>query len=421
VQPVSARSRDFRLLWFGQTVSELGSQVSAVALPLIAVITLHASAVQTGLLAASETLPFLLVGLPAGVLADRVRRRRVLIVTDLVRALLLASIPVAAAADLLSITQLCVVALVTGIFTVLFDVTYQAYLPTLVRREDLMAANSQLGTTSAAAQVAGPGVAGVLVQALGGPAALLVDAVSFVIAGGATTAISHREPAVPPVAEGVTIRAQIVEGLQFVLQHRLLRRIVACTATANLSSGIWAAVMAIFLVRTLHASAATVGLVLAVGSAGGLLGAVLAGSLARWLGTARMIWLPMMTTAPLAMAIPFAQPGGGIALAMLGLAGTSFTAVVYNIAQVSYRQSVCPIDLQGRMNASVRTIVWGVLPVGALIGGAIGSLASPRSAVGVGSLGTSLSGLWVFFSPLRRLRDVPTEAEPGVVGDDVSP
>ena len=269
------RHRDFRLLWGGETVSELGSQVSLLAIPLLAVRTLHATTLEMGLLTAASTAAFLIVGLPAGVWVDRMRRRRVMIGADLGRVLALGSIPIAYALGDLTLAQLFVVTLATGILTVFFDVAYQSYLPTLVGRDHLVEGNAKLTGSAQVAAVAGPSVAGGLVQAIGSAAAVAVDSVSFVVSAVAVGAIRAPEPK-PVVPEGGHPRLVhgIAEGLRFVFGNALLRAIAATTATANLFSGIAAAVEILFLVRQVHASPGVIGLLFTMGGVGGVLGAL---------------------------------------------------------------------------------------------------------------------------------------------------
>ena len=247
------RHRDFMALWSGQTVSEVGSSVTVLALPLLAVISLDATTFEVGLLTACTSLAFLLVALPAGAWVDRWRRKPVLVWGDLGRVVLLGSIPVAKAFGVLGLPQLYVVASLTGVLTVFFDVAYQSYLPALVEPDQLVDANGKIGASQSFAQVAGPAVAGVLVAGLGAAYAVVVDAISFLVSAGATSTIRRPEPEPPPRAAGRRLRDEIREGLAFVVRHPILKRIVGCTATSNFFSSAYVAVEAVFLVRVLHA------------------------------------------------------------------------------------------------------------------------------------------------------------------------
>ncbi|MFF0433778.1 MFS transporter [Streptomyces sp. NPDC004327] len=409
-RPSLLRHRDFMLLWTGQTISELGSMITPFALPFLAVTALNASNFQVGLLTALGSLAFLLVALPAGVVVDRVARHRLMMWCDVLRAAVVATVPVAWYLDTLTLAHLCVVALVTGSLTVFFDVAYQSYVPVLVDKESLIDANGKLGTTGAAAATLGPTAAGVLVAAFGGARALAADAVSFLVSAVSLFLIRTPEPKpARPDGPRPPFRKQMGEGLGFVLRHPVLRRIVACTGTVNLFSHMASAMEMPFLVRELGLSAGQAGLLLALGPAGGVLGGLLASRLARAVGSARIIWLaPLILGLPSLLA-PLAYPGWRVVLYGFGWFAFTFGAIVYNTAQVTYRQQICPPELLGRMNAAVRWIVWGTIPLGALVGGALATWVGLRTTLWIGLVGAGLGGLWVLFSPLRRLRDV----EPG--------
>lgn len=401
------RHRDFRLLWTGQSVSELGSQVTQVALPLLAVLELRATAFEVALLSALSSAAFLLVALQAGAWVDRRRKRPILVRTDWARAILIASLPAAHLLGSLTLAQLYVVALLSSVLTVFFDVAYQSYLPVLVPREQLVEGNAKISASAEVARFAGPALGGVLVGAVGAPLAVGVDAVSFLVSGAATTAVRDDEPAPEPRAPERRLREEIAEGLSFVLRHPILSRIVGCTGTSNFFSSLYGAVEVVFLVRELRASAAVVGLVYSLAAVGGLLGAATATPLARRFGSARIIWLSLAVTAPLLFLGPLAFPGLGVLLVAAASAALGLGAVVYNVAQVSYRQAICPPRLLGRMNAAVRFIVWGTMPLGALAGGVLGAAVGVRATLAVGAAGSCLAVLWVLASPLLRMRDLP--------------
>jgi MFS family permease len=404
---VLLRHRDFRFLWGGETVSELGSQVSLLAIPLLAVRTLHATTFEMGLLTAASTAAFLIVGLPAGVWVDRVRRRRLMIGADVGRVLALGSIPVAAALGGLTLAQLFVVTLVSGVLTVFFDVAYQSYLPALVGREHLVEGNAKLTGSAQVAAVAGPSVAGGLVQAIGSSAAVAVDSVSFLVSAAAVGAIRAPE-AMPTVPEGghAKLVEGIAEGLRFVFSNALLRAIAATTATSNFFSGVAAAVEIVFLVRQVHASPGVIGLLFALGGVGGVAGAFAAGPIARRVGGARATIIGIAGSVG-ALLIPLTMPGAGLLYFGFGFLMVSFSATVYNVNQVSFRQRLCPDRLLGRMNATMRFVVWGVLPVGALMGGLLGAAFGLRTTLWIGAVGQALAGIWLLASPMRRLRDFP--------------
>jgi MFS family permease len=402
------KNRDFVLLWSGQTVSEVGSSVTQLALPLLAVITLDATTFEVGALAACTQLAFLLIALPAGAWVDRWRRRPVLIWADIGRLAVIGSIPIADAFGVLYLPQLFIVAIVAGVLTVFFDVAYQSYLPVLVEPEELVDANGKLGASQAFGQVAGPSFGGALVSAFGAGYAVLIDALSFLVSAITTVAIRTHEPMPEARHPDRRLRDEIKEGLAFVFGHPILRKVVGCTATSNFFSAATGAVLIVFVVRTLDAPTWVIGVVFSVGSLGGLIGGLLAGRIGKAVGTARIIWLSQVLAGPFGLLAVVAFPDWGLTLVAISIFATSVGSVVYNTAQVSYRQSICPPALLGRMNASVRFVVWGTMPLGAIFGGILGSIIGVRETMLVGALGTWAASLWVVFSPLFHMRDLPT-------------
>jgi len=410
------RHRDFMLLWSGQTVSEMGSAVTQLALPLTAVVILKASTLDVGLLTAAATLAFAVIALPAGALVDRRPKRGIMIACDAARLLIIGSVPVAWAAGVLTMAQLYAVAITAGVCTVFFDVSYQSYLPALVEQEHLMDGNGKLGATQSFAQLAGPGLGGGLVGAFGAAGAMSADAISYAVSVVSLLGIKYREPRAQPAAGGGagwgSLRAEIAEGLRFVLRDPILRKVVACTGTANLFSSVATAVEILFLIRVLHVRPAYTGLIFAIAAIGGIAGGVLSGRMARWIGSARVIWFSILVIGAPQFLAALAEPGWRVALFPIGYAMMFFAAVVYNVAQLSYRQAITPARLMGRMNAAVRWIVWGTMPLGALIGGALGTAIGIRPTLWIAFVGSWAAGLWVYFSPLRRLRDVPQVQQP---------
>jgi MFS family permease len=424
--PTLWRHRDFMLLWGGQTVSEIGSAVTVIALPLTAVVVLHATTFQVGVLTALATAAFLVIALPAGAVVDRLAKRKLMVACDAGRMLIIGSVPLAAALGALTMAQLYLVALAAGVATVFFDVAYQSYLPLLVRPSQLTDGNGKLQTTAEAARVAGPGLGGVLVGLFGAAGAMAADAVSYAVSLSSLLLIRAAEPGrarpdrggadagVTPPRPGRRTPPgpwqELTAGLSFAFREPILRKIVACTSTANLFGSMIVALEIIFLVRVLGVRPAYTGLVFALAALGGVAGGAASGPLSRWIGSARIIWVSILGLGPAALLIPLAQPGPGVLLYVAGWASYAFSGVLYNVAQLSYRQAICPPELLGRMNAAVRWIVWGTLPLGALLGGALGSLIGIRPTLWVGAVGAWAAGLWVFFSPLRTMRDVPIPA-----------
>jgi MFS family permease len=412
------RHRDFRQLWAAETVSQVGTQITLIALPVLAVAVLDATPLEMGVLTALETAAFLLIGLPAGAWVDRWRRKRVLVVNDLIRAVALASLPVAWLLDVLTLPQLFLVAAITGTATVFFDVAYQSYLPTLVARDQIVDGNGKLETSRAVAQVAGPGITGVLLRVLGAPLLIALDALSFLLSALFIGGIRHVDT-VPDRSTRRKLRVEIAEGLSFVIRHPLLRRIVACTGTFNLFSSMTMALLVLFVIRTLGLSESTLGFVFSVGAVGGLVGAATASWFARRVGEGRAIPLSSIVCAAAGVLIPLAAVGPPAALLIAGWFIEAWGVVVYNVVQVSFRQRLCPPHLLGRMNASVRFIVYGTMPLGGLLGGVLGQWLGVTTTLWITAAGGFVACLPVVLSPLLTMRDLPDEWDEGKVPDDV--
>ncbi|KOT56932.1 MFS transporter [Streptomyces rimosus subsp. rimosus] len=407
------------MLLAGAAASQAGTQVALVALPLVAVVGLRASAFEVGLLTAAETAAFLLIGLPAGAWVDRVRRLPLLIRTDVVRAVAMGSVPLAALCHVLTMAQLYVVAFVTGVATVFFDVAHQSYLPRVLPGPQLVAGNGALETARSAAQVAGPGLGGGIVQLLGPPVAVLANAAGYLASALFLRGIRVREPE-PEAAAGGSLGAQVKEGLAFVLRHPVLRMIALTTGVANFFSAMLVAVQTVFLTRELGLPPGVLGLMLSASAVGGLAGALCAGPVARRLGQARIIWLAPVVTGPFALLWPLSGHGAAAGWFALGSGAVFFGAVVYNVAQVSFRQLLCPDALLGRMNATLRFMVWGTMPLGALAGGAVAEAAGSRAAVWVCAAGFLLVPVPLLLSPLRKLRDLPAGTGPAAADETAS-
>jgi MFS family permease len=404
---------EFLKLFSAHTISRFGSEVSLLAIPLTAALVLDASAAQMGLLAAFEFAPFLLLSLFAGVWVDRLRRRPIMIVADVGRAVLLGSIPVAAMLGVLRIEQLYVVGFCSGVFTVFFDVADQAYLPVVVSREHLVEGNSKLEVSRSVAQITGPGIAGALVQLVTAPIAVALDALSFLLSGVFLVVLRVREP-VPTrnAAAGSSVLHEVGEGLGVVLGNPLLRSIAGCTGTSNLFSNAMNVVFILYATRQVQIEPALLGIIMAATGPGALLGSVLAGRLARWFGLGTTIVGSILIGAVFSLLIPLASgPLPVVAgLMMVAFFVGGFTSPVYNINQVSLRQVITPDHLQGRMNASMRFIVWGTIPIGALLGGFLGDAIGWWPTLLVTAAAQLLAPLWVFFSPVRTLREQPAAA-----------
>jgi len=414
------RHADFLKLWTAETVSQFGSQITGLALPLAAILVLAANPFQLGLLNAMDALPFLLIGLPAGVWVDRLRRRPILIVGDLGRAMLLASIPVAYVLGALSMLQLYIVGLAVGMLTVFFDVAYQSYLPALVDRDRLVDGNAKLEISRSAAFVAGPPVGGGLIGLLGAPIAILFDALSFLASALFIFAIRKPEPAPEPhldeAGERVGMGRSIREGLAYVVGHRLLRHIAACTGVGNLFNAMSFAVLMLYLVRELGLTPGIIGLVVGIGSIGFLIGALLPERVQRRIGLGRTIVLSALVDGLALFLIPLAPASAPLPFLVVSTLLTGIGQVVYNVSQVSLRQAITPDNMLGRMNATMRFVVWGTMPIGAVIGGILGSTIGLRETLFVGAIGGTLAFLFVLLSPVRSLRSIPEAMPAGADG-----
>ena len=401
-----AHHHDFRQLWAGDAVSQLGVQLVGLAVPVLAVRVLAADAFEMGLLATFEMLAFLVIGLPAGAWVDRWRKKRVLIAGDAARGLLLLTLPAAYLLDALTLTQLYVVALGVGAATVFFDVAYQSYLPDLVPSDRISEGNAKLQGVQSVASVAGPALGGGLIRAIGAPLTIGVTAVCMLASTAFVWRIRHVETP-PPRADRRPLSAEIGEGLSFVRRNPLLVRITACTALSNLFSSVSGALLVLYVLRDLRLTEATVGLVFSAGAVGGLAAAVLATRIAHVLGEGRTIPLAALAGAPFAALTPLASVLPSVPTLVAGSFGLFFTVVVYNITQVSFRQRLCPRPLLGRMNASIRFVVWGTMPIGGFLGGVLGSWLGIVPTLWVAVGGGALAALPVLASPLIRMRDLP--------------
>ena len=405
------RHPDFVKLWTGQSLSQFGTAVTALALPTAAILLLGAGPFQVGVLGALEFLAFPTLGLFAGVWADRLRRRPIMIVCDTLRLLALGSVPAAWLAGVLTIGQLYAVAVVTGVGTVFFDVAYQSYLPALIERDDLLEGNSKLEVTRSLAQVAGPGLAGILIQAFRAANAILADSISYLISVATLLWIRTPEPPPTPRAERSSFFREMWEGVQVVFGHPMIRLIAGSTATSNLGTNMGFAVLVLWFYRDLHLTPAEVGLIFTIGAAGGVVGALLAFPLAQRIGMGRTLAISIFAAGPAGLLTPVAgtSPIPLVLLSVLFFVNFLF-GPVYNINQVSYRQAAIPIHLQGRLNATVRTVIWGTIPLGTFIGGILGARIGLVPTIYVGSAVATLATLWILAGPVR-LKGQP-EVEP---------
>jgi predicted MFS family arabinose efflux permease len=396
----SRLGRDFLLLWTGQSASEFGAQVGAFALPLTAVLLLHADAWQMGVLAALTTLPFVLVGPLVGVWADRARRRPLLVAADVGRTALLAAVPALALAHRLNLAALDAIAFATGCLTALFDIAYQAYVPALVGRDALSQANARLEASRALSQVAGPGLGGVLVSALTAPVTVAASALTY--AGSALTLGAIRHPEPPPRPDPGSLWREVWTGLAWVVRHPLLAPLAGCTATANLFEHVGLALYPLYALHRVGLTPSLLGGVYAASSLGGLAGALAVGRVERRLGTGRALLLSILASGAFRLLIPLApdRKGAGAALLAVAAAGIGFGSTLYNVVQVTLRQRLTPDALLGRMTASMRLFVWGTIPLGSLLGGLVATHLGLRPTLWLSAVGDLTAVAWIAASPL---------------------
>jgi len=403
------RDGNFLTLWGGQALSQFGSQIAELALPVLAVLVLQATEAQVGYLNAAAMAAFLVVGLPAGAWIDRLRKRHVMIWADAVRALALAAVPVLYLAGILEMWHLYAVALVVGIATVFFDVSYQSIVPSLVRPDQIAEANGKLESTQQLAGLSGPAVAGGLVGLITAPLAVLTTVVTYVVSLIALIRTRDHEQLRAP-EDHAPLHREIGEGLRWVFGNRFLRRIVGTTGISNLFATFIFTLTPIYFLRIIGFTPELMGIVFSLGAVGGLLGAIATPRIVAALGEARAIPISAivfsLSMVPFPLAVLLPTPGAFVLLVVQGFVG-SFAVLVYNITQVTFRQRITPARLLGRMNASIRFCVWGVMPLSALAAGWLGTALGTVPALWIGAAGSLLSALPVVVGPFWRQRDLP--------------
>ncbi|MEU6084129.1 MFS transporter [Streptomyces sp. NPDC047108] len=406
-RPGLLRDPDFRHLFAATALGQLGDRIIFLALPLVAIVGLNADEFHVGLLTAMTTAGSLLIGLPAGAWVDRMRKRSVMICTDLVRALVLLAIPMTWWADLLTIWWLYAVALAHGVLTVFFDVAYVSFLPHLVGRGRLVEGNSRLSAIRSVTSISGPAVAGPLVGWAGAPATLLVSSAGMAVSGVLAMRIRAREQKAEPRVAGPRLRREISEGLTFVLRQPVLRATMLGDALFNLFLVMYQTMLLVHLERETGLGSLGMGLTLSVMGCGALVGALLAATVSEKVGQGPVIWLAPLVTCPLTALMPLARTGWSVYVATAGLAALSLGGVVRVVAQSSLQQALTPHRLLGRMSATVRFVSWGCLPLGGVLGGLSGSALGATATLWLGTAGMTASFLPNFLSPLRSLRTVP--------------
>ena len=413
------RNPDFLKLWTSQSVSVFGTQITILAVPIVAAVTLKVSPLQFALLGTFEFLPFVLLSLPAGVWVDRLPRRPILIVADLGRAIALLSIPIAFAFNLLTIWQLYAVGFVNGCLTVFFDVAYQSYLPSIVERDQLVDANAKLELTRTTSQRLGPGLAGLLIGILTASFAVVVDAISYVFSAVFLFWIRRPEPPVEPHDEATgpppSMRQEIAVGLRYVTGHRWLRALALSVAASYLFGNIADSILILYLVTEHQFSPGLIGLAFTIGSVGVIGGTLVTSRVTKLLGVGPAILLASIGESLSWLPVAVAPD----ALLFAGLAGTivslGFFGVVWNINAVSLRQAITPPRMRGRVNATMRFISWSTIPIGTIAGGFLGGVIGLRNTILVGAVGAILTFVPVAFSSMRHIREMPES-----VNDDSS-
>lgn len=400
------RHRGFRSLWLADALSQVGTQVGGIAIPLLAITALHASALQVSALAAAETAAFVVLGLQAGAWCDRWPNRPVLVVADLGRAVVLASVPVAWVAGVLTLLQLYVAVGVAGVFSVFFGVAHRSVLPRLVDRGQLVEGNAKLQGNMSVALVLGPAVGGWLVQAVGGPLTLLVDVGSYVWSAWWLRGLRPRETR-RPVLDRSRLITEIGEALRVVFSEPVLRWTGFAGASIVLFQSMGNAIMLVFLARTVGLNAGTIGLLAAVGTLGAVAAAFTSSRVTRRLGPVRSLVGTVVALGVGFLLVPLADTSWRLIWYAVGTLLSGYCIVAFNIVQVSYRQAACPEHLLGRMNAVMGFLFRATVPIGALLGGVIATTLGTRVTLAISGLGIIAASTWL--RPLRHLGSWPAD------------
>ncbi|MDW4574089.1 MFS transporter [Microbacterium sp. M3] len=402
------RDRNFLTLWSSQALSQFGAQITELAIPVLAVLMLDATEWEVGVLGAAQVAAFLVVGLPAGAWIDRMRKRHVMIVADAVRAVALGMLPLLALFGVLEIWHMIAVALVMGIATVFFDVSNQSIVPSLVRPNQIAEANGKLQSTEQLAGLVGPAVGGWLVGVLAAPLAIIITVGTYVASFVALLFTRDHEQLRAP-DDHKPLLHEIGEGLRWVFGNPLLRRIVLTTGTANFFGTISMTLLPIFVLRELGLTPEMLGIVFSLSSVGGLLGAIATPRIVARIGEARAIPISAIAFSVLPFFLPAISLAPALAFPLLVVQFffASFTVLLYNITQVTFRQRITAPRLLGRMNASVRFVVWGVMPIAALLAGALGTWIGTVPTLWIAAFGELFACLFVVIGPFWRMRELP--------------
>jgi MFS family permease len=398
--------REFIKLWIGQTVSASGSAITSLALPTAAILALHAGPLQVGLLAAFQRVPFVFLTLFAGVWLDRVRRRPVMIAADVGRALILAAVPLAAFASALSMAELYVAAALLGTCTVFFDVGVLAFLPRLIGRDQLTEGYTKLDTSFSISSLVGPGLGGLLIQALTAPVALLANSGTYLVSAVMLALIRRSEPKLETLSEGSAvgrIRDEIVEGLRWVFGHAILRSIVLGLTFAWFGFAMVQPLILVFAYRSLHFTPSLMGAILTVEGVSGLVGLWTSALVVRRLGVGRTMWVTQLVMAGALFAIPLARFGQPVIVMGAALVTFGVAVTMQDLTQVTLRQSLTPDRLQGRMNSIFRLFYWGSTPLASFLGGVLGDRIGPSTTITIGAALCLVAVLGIRLSAMGRL------------------
>jgi predicted MFS family arabinose efflux permease len=398
--------KDFAKLWAGQTVSEVCSRITREGLPLTALLTLHANAAQMGVLSAISSASVLVFGLGAGVLVDWWKKRPVMIAADLARAGLLGLVPLASFTHVLSMAALMMIAAIAGTLTVLFDVAYQSYLPVLVEPQELLESNRRLSLSSSAAEMLGPAMAGVLVQAITAPIAILLDALSFLVSALSVWAIQKPEAAPERRSGDVPVVSEALDGMRFIWTHPALRALLLRSVTAFLAMGFIFPLYLLNAIRVVHLSTSALGISIALGGAGGLVGAAVAGRLSTRHGVGKTFWVTAVLVGGAQCLIPLSSqfPQAGFACLCLQQFIGDMMWTIYIVNETTLRQLLAPGQVIGRVNAAMQLASRGMLPFGALCGGFLAERFGIALTLWMGAVGVLVSCLWLI--PLRKGREI---------------
>lgn len=402
---------DFMRLWVGQTVSVFGSMIGNLALPFVAIISLNATPFQVATLGIMNLIPGFMAGLFAGVWVDRLPRKPVLIASDIGRFAVLLSVPAAALLGVLSLPQLYIVAFLNGVFGTFFDVAYHAYLPSLVRKDELIEGNSKLSASASVAEAGGFGLAGWLVQWLTAPIAILVDALSFLFSALSIARIQRAEPPREQPQEQSNAWLEAKEGLSALWNQPIVRTLVGSSTLLALFSRIFGSMFLVFTTRELGLAPGVQGMIFAIGGVTSLLGALAAGPLTRRFGLGPTLVISMLLIS-LGSFAPTLAIGAGVAaitLLILNQLLTDPAWTLHNINELTLRQSLVANQVLGRVNGGVRFLEFGANLLGMLVGGLLGELLGARATLMIGAAGGLASALWLLASPVWRYRNLPPE------------